>query len=75
MKPLSVPLMVLTNMKILCTMENKLNICSVVSWGGHLMTDYEKELLYIIQSHDNPEQALEIAVQTIIAYLERPEPF
>ena len=39
------------------------------------MTEYEKELLYIIQSHDNPEQALAIAIQTITAYLERPEPY
>lgn len=39
------------------------------------MTDYEKELLYIIQSHDNPEQALEIAIQTISAFLEQHEPY
>lgn len=39
------------------------------------MTDYEKELLYIIQNHDDPEQALEIATRTIIAFLEQHEPF
>ena len=38
------------------------------------MTDHEKELLYIIRTHDNPEQALEIAMQTIIAFLEQHEP-
>lgn len=37
------------------------------------MTDYEQELLYIIRSHDDPEQALEIAIQTIISFLELPE--
>ena len=39
------------------------------------MTDHEKELLYIIRTHDDPEQALEIAVQTIISFLEQHEPF
>ena len=38
------------------------------------MTDYEKELLYIIRTHDDPEQALEIAMRTIIAFLEQSEP-
>ena len=37
------------------------------------MTDYEKELLYIIRTHDDPEQALEIAINTIISFLEQPE--
>lgn len=35
------------------------------------MTENEKELLYIIRNHDNPEQALNIAVQTIISFLEQ----
>lgn len=39
------------------------------------MTDYERELLYIIQSHDNPEQALKIAIETISAYLEQHEQY
>lgn len=39
------------------------------------MTDYERELLYIIQSNDNPEQALKIAIETISAYLEQHEPY
>ena len=37
------------------------------------MTDYEKELLYIIRTHDNPEQALEIAIDIILAVLEQSE--
>lgn len=39
------------------------------------MTDHEKELLYIIRTHDDPEQALEIAIQTISSYLEQLEPY
>lgn len=39
------------------------------------MTDYEKELLYIIHTHDDPEQALGIAIQTISAYLEQHESY
>ena len=38
------------------------------------MTDHELELLYIIRTHENPEKALEIALQTIIEFLEQPEP-
>ena len=38
------------------------------------MTDYEQELLYIIRSHDNPEYALEVAIQTIINFLQQHEP-
>jgi hypothetical protein len=38
------------------------------------MTEHEKELLYIIQNHDDPEVALEIAMQTIIEFLEQLEP-
>lgn len=37
------------------------------------MTDYEKELLYIIRNHDDPEQALEIAVEIIISFLKQCE--
>lgn len=39
------------------------------------MTEYEKELLLMIQSHENPEQALEIAIQTISAYLKQHESY
>lgn len=39
------------------------------------MTDNEKELLNIINSHDDPAQALEIAIQTISAYLEQHESY
>lgn len=35
------------------------------------MTDYEQELLYIIRSHDNPEHALEVAMKTLIEFLEQ----
>ena len=38
------------------------------------MTDRELELLYIIRTHENPEKALEIAIQTIIEFLEQSEP-
>lgn len=34
------------------------------------MTEQEKELLYIIQTHNNPEHALEIATQIILAFVE-----
>ena len=50
------------------------NICSAY-WGGYIMTDNEKELLNIINSHDDPAQALEIAIQTISAYLEQHESY
>lgn len=39
------------------------------------MTDNEKELLNIINSHDDPAQALEIAIRTISAYLEQHESY
>jgi hypothetical protein len=32
------------------------------------MTDNEKELLRIIRSHDNPEQAVEIAINLLIDF-------
>lgn len=35
------------------------------------MTDNEKELLYIIRSSDNPEQAIESAIQIITWFLEQ----
>ena len=38
------------------------------------MTDRELELLYIIRTHDNPEKALEITIQTIIEFLKQSEP-
>lgn len=38
------------------------------------MTDHEQELLYIIRNHDNPEKALEIALEIIISFLEQSEP-
>lgn len=39
------------------------------------MTDNELELLYIIRTQENPEKALEIAIQTIIEFLERSESY
>ena len=38
------------------------------------MTENEQELLYIIRNHDDPEQALEVALKTILSYLEQHEP-
>ena len=35
------------------------------------MTNNEKELLNIIHQHSNPEQAIEIAIKTIIEFLEQ----
>lgn len=35
------------------------------------MTNNEKELLNIIYQHSNPEQAIEIAMKTILAFLEQ----
>lgn len=40
------------------------------TWGGHHMTENEKELLNIIRTHDNPEQALEIATRIILSFVE-----
>ena len=40
-----------------------------------MMTDKELELLYIISNHDDPEQALKIAIKTIIEFLEQPESY
>ena len=37
------------------------------------MTDHELELLYIIRTHENPEKAIEIAVNTIIDFLKQSE--
>jgi len=39
------------------------------------MTRNEKELLNIINQHSNKEQALEIAVKTILEFLEQDEPY
>ena len=35
------------------------------------MTNNEKELLNIIHQHSNPEQAIEIAIKTIVEFLEQ----
>ena len=37
------------------------------------MTNNERELINIIRNHDNPEKAIEIAIQTILAFLEQDE--
>ena len=37
------------------------------------MTENENELLSIIRNHNNPEQAIDIAVQIILAFLEQDE--
>ena len=37
------------------------------------MLTNEKELLNIIREHDNPEQAVEIAIRLMIDFLERRE--
>lgn len=37
------------------------------------MSNNEKELLNIIRDHDNPTQAVEIAIKTILAFLEQDE--
>jgi hypothetical protein len=37
------------------------------------MTENELELLNIIRTQDNPEEALKIAIHTIIDFLELPE--
>lgn len=37
------------------------------------MTDNEKELLNIIRTHDNPEQAVKIALDLIVDFLRKHE--
>ena len=37
------------------------------------MTDRELELIYIIRNHENPEKALEIAIQKLFEFLEQSE--
>lgn len=37
------------------------------------MTNNEKELLNIIRSHDNPEQAIDIAIRLMFDFLEKRE--
>jgi len=37
------------------------------------MTNNERELINIIRNHTDPEQAIEIAVKTILAFLEQDE--
>jgi hypothetical protein len=39
------------------------------------MTNNEKELLKIIHQHSNPEKALEIAIKTIVEFLEQDESY
>lgn len=39
------------------------------------MTENEYELLNIIRNHNNPEQALDVALQIILAFLEQLESF
>jgi hypothetical protein len=39
------------------------------------MTNNERELINIIRNHDNPEQAIEIAITTILAFLEQQKSF
>lgn len=34
------------------------------------MNEHEKELLYLIRTHNNPEEALEIATRIILAFVE-----
>ena len=41
--------------------------------GGQFMTDNEKELLRIILEHDNPERAVEIAINLAIDFSTRHE--
>lgn len=39
------------------------------------MTNNEKELLSIIHQHSNPEKAIEIAINTILDFLEQHESY
>jgi hypothetical protein len=39
------------------------------------MTNNEIELLNIIHQHSNPEKAIEIAIKTILEFLEQDEPY
>ena len=39
------------------------------------MTNNEKELLNIIHQHSNPEKAIEIAIKTILDFLEQHESY
>ena len=39
------------------------------------MTDNEKQLISMIREIDDPEDAMETAVRTILAYLSQPESF
>jgi hypothetical protein len=40
---------------------------------GITMQDYEEQLLTIIREHENPEQALQIAIDIIITFLKQSE--
>ena len=37
------------------------------------MTNNELELLYIIRTNENPKKALEVALELLIDFLEKPE--
>ncbi len=39
------------------------------------MTEKEIKLIHIIQEHENPSQAMTMAVEIILSYLERPVSF
>ena len=40
---------------------------------GNNMTDNENELINLIHSHKHPKQALTIAIETILNFLEQPQ--
>ena len=42
----------------------------VLERGSFDMTSIEKELLTLIREHDNPEQAMEIALNLLITFLD-----
>jgi hypothetical protein len=39
------------------------------------MTENERELINIIHQHSNPERAIEIAIKTIVEFLEQDESY
>lgn len=54
--------------------ENRTPVLFVLIKGDiSKMTDREKELLTIVREHNDPEQALTIAIHTIVEFLKQDE--
>jgi hypothetical protein len=56
----------------ICVIEykNRTNVLNLSLKGDDRMSDNERELLNIIRTHDDPERALDIAIELLIGFLD-----